>query len=433
MSMPAMAESDGSERVSISVAARAVLPIFAAGDPGRPLPRVAVDWDEVFRELRRNRIVGLADYYLARRPVDDEPPRSFRDAVHRAAALDALGMEVMYRQCLGVLGRLDDAGIDVIVAKGLAVANLIYPNPTLRPFGDLDLVARERSWGPIHRLLLQLGFVPEEDLAEPPPKLDPNISPYEWKYWHPQNRFLVEVHYEDLLNAGLTSRDVDGVWQRARSLRVRGTTVKVRGLEDQLIYLCAHAHYHGYTRLGWLSDLAFLIRDHGHEIDWTLVLASVRREEAFAPVYYSLVYLEEILEVPAPEPVLAALRPDRFRRWWHERYLPTEGVVSLQPMPRPDFSFYFFPLFKRLLPDLLVMGRRAEKLRVLARLVAPPAPWLRYYYHLKPTDAVAPQYLLHPFKLLYHFLAEIGTQLAGLTRRKDDRSKIQMANARGEG
>ena len=98
--------------------------------------------------------------------------------------------------------------------------------------------------------------------------------------------------------------------------------------------------------------------------------------------------------------------PDPFRRWWHERYLPERRVLSLQPMPRPDFSFYFLPLFKRLLPDLLVMGRRADKLRYLARLLVPPRDWLRSYYGLVAGAPIARHYLLHPLKLAVHYLAE---------------------------
>ncbi|MFP4436009.1 MAG: hypothetical protein ACLFVO_02075 [Chloroflexaceae bacterium] len=80
-----------------------------------------------------------------------------------------------------------------------------------------------------------------------------------------------------------------------------------------------------------------------------------------------------------PAGVLDALRPDPLRRWLHERYMPARKVCSLEPMWRPDFSFYFLPLFKRLLPDLLMMGRRGAGLSgttaaTPACLVAPLLP-----------------------------------------------------------
>jgi hypothetical protein len=119
--------------------------------------------------------------------------------------------------------------------------------------------------------------------------------------------------------------------------------------------------------------------------------------------------------------VLAALRPDRFRRWFHERYLPKEKVLSLQPMWRPDFSFYFTPFLKRLLPDLLVMGRRSEKLHYLLRLLAPPRDWLAYYYSLDGATPVWTHYLLHPLKLACHLVEEI---LTTATRSIDSRDSV---------
>jgi hypothetical protein len=199
---------------------------------------------------------------------------------------------------------------------------------------------------------------------------------------------------------------------------VHDVPAKALSLEDQLIALSAHVHYHGYTRLNWLSDIAFIVRDHADELDWERLIETVRVEEVQVPVYYTLHFLERLLGVAAPEPVLARLRPDRLRRWLHERYLPEQKVVSLAPMARPDFSFYFLPLFKRLLPDLLVMGRRAEKLYYLARLFTPSRAWLRHYYQVDDGRTIAQHYVLHPLKLAGHYVASVATALAWVWQPK---------------
>jgi hypothetical protein len=183
-------------------------------------------------------------------------------------------------------------------------------------------------------------------------------------------------------------------------------------LEDQLIALSAHVHYHGYTRLNWMSDIAFIVRDHAHELDWDRLIESVRIEEVQVPVYYTLLFLERLLGVAAPTTVLESIKPDRFRRWLHEQYMPEANVVSLEPMARPDFSFYFLPLFNRLIPDLLVMGRRAEKLHYLARVFTPSAAWLRHYYGINERENLARHYLLHPLKLARHYVVSIASVLS---------------------
>jgi predicted nucleotidyltransferase len=400
---------DSYERVPISDATRTLLCDFAAGDVKRPLHRLDADWEKVFQGACRNGLLGLTHRYLKQREPQDYPPPEFRQRVQQAYRIRAIRMALMYRNIRQVLAQLAESGVDYMVVKGPALAYTVYPDPALRAFNDLDLVVRERDWAAMHRLLVKMGFEPEADLPQPPPKLVPQAVLYELKYWCPEAGLLVEVHYDDLLNAGLASRDVEGFWQRAILVDVEGVLVKALSLEDQLIHLCAHAHYHGYTRLNCFSDIAFIVRDQAAQLDWERLLETVRIEEAHVGVYYSLRFLDQLLGVGVPGDVLAALRPDRFRRWFHERYLPEEKVLSLQPMWRPDFSFYFIPLFKRLLPDLLVMGRRGDKLRYLLRLLFPPRTWLRDYYKLGHTSRITMHYLLHPLKLTYRYLAEVVT------------------------
>ena len=397
---------DSYERAPISEATRTLLCDFAAGDLERPLHRLDADWEEVFHAVCRNGLAGLTHRYLQSWEPQDYPPPAFREWIARAYRTSAMRMVMMYGRIGKVLARLASSGVDYLVVKGPALAHTAYPDPDVRAFNDLDLVVRERDWSAMHRLLVGMGFRPEKDLPHPPPRLTPQAVPYELKYWQREMELLVEVHYDDILNAGLAARDVEGFWQRAIWAEVEGTTVKALSLEDQLIHLCSHAHYHGYTRLNWFSDIAFIVRDHGAQLDWAQLIATVQVEEAQVGVYYTLCFLEQLLGVGAPEDVLAALRPDRFRRRFHERYLPQEKVLSLQPMWRPDFSFYFTPFLKRLLPDMLVMGRRADKIRYLARLLAPPREWLIDYYALDGTN-VAAHYLLHPLKLIYHLAGEL--------------------------
>jgi hypothetical protein len=405
--VPRIEKLSSFQREGVSEATRRLLCDFAAGDPLRPLERVDVDWEELFQAVCRNGLLALAHQHLEQQPSDDYPPPHFRQWIKQAKAINAVQMETFDDQIRPVLASLNDAGIDYLVVKGPAVARLIYPNPGLRSFTDLDLVVRERDWAAVHPLMMELGFRSVENLPEPPPKLARPMVSHGLQYWDDEAQFLVEVHFDDLLESGLASRDLEGFWQRVQTVGIEGVPFKVLSLEDQLITLSAHVHYHGYTRLSWLSDIAFIIRDHAADLDWKQLIETVRREEVQVPVYFTLRMVERLLGVGAPASAMVALRPDRIRCWFHERYLPEDRVVSLQPMACPSFSFYFIPLFNRLLPDLLVMGRRKEKISCLLRLVCPSPAWLRYYYRVPDGASVGVHYLLHPLKLAYHYLAEV--------------------------
>jgi hypothetical protein len=406
------------ERSPMSDTTRALLCDFAAGDVTRPLSHLDADWEDVLQHVCSNGLLGLTHTYLAHREGQDYPPPEFRQWIQQAYTTNITRMLLVYRNVVKVLAQLARREINCMVVKGPALAYTVYPDPAWRSFNDLDLIVRERDWSTMHQFMLETGFRPEADTPQPPPKLMPSAVAYESKYWHRETSFLVEVHYDDILNAGLASRDVEGFWERAVLINVEGVPAKALSLEDQLIHLCAHAHYHGYTRLNDFSDIAFIVRDHAARLNWEQLVKTVRIEEAQVAVYYTFCFLDRLFGIQVPADVLSGLRPDPFRRWWHERYRPQKKVLSLQPMWRPDFSFYFLPLFKRLLPDLLVMGRRREKLHCLLRLMVPPPAWLRYYYRLDDAESIALHYLLHPPKLAYHYLAEVVTALANWVTRR---------------
>lgn len=420
--------TESHHRAPLSATTLQILCDFARGEVGHPLTVTTADWPAVFQAVSRNGLIGLAYHYLQHHPDREYPPQPFRDwirATYRRAAMQMLQRYSAIRQ---VLQALEQAEVACLILKGPSVAYTVYPDPMLRTFSDLDLMVREQDWQQVHQALLDMGFHSPENWSRHRPKLIPQQTTYEVRYWHAGLELMVEVHYDDLLNAGLASQDLEGFWRRAKQIDIRGQRASVLAPEDQLLHLCAHCHYHGYTRLSWFADLALLVRGASPAFDWNAFVATVHKEEAHVPAYYSLLFLQKLLDVSTPAWVMAAIRPDALRRWLHERYLPEAEVLAFQPMPRPDFSFYFLPMLKRLLPDLLVMGRRREKLAYLLALLRPSPAWLRHYYGLAESEAVGPHYALHPLKLLYHYLKEIvQVALAGkVPKRLPARSLLAL-------
>ena len=366
-----------------------------------PPPTIETDWDTVRSVLDKHGLLNIAYTFL------DQLPREFSEPLAVENQLSLFFIRLMHRRTAGVLTALNAAQIDYLVVKGPVLAYTVYPNPLLRPYKDLDIIVHEHDWGRIHQQLIQMGFEPLHADPQPPPKLIPQQVVYESEYRHPETRLLVEVHYDDILNVGLRSRDVAGFWERAVYRDIAGEPARTMALSDQLLHLCAHAHHHTYTEIKWLTDIALILRDHADDLDWKQFIQTTEVEAAQVPAYYSLLIVGAMLDIHAPTWILDAVRPDAFRRFWHEHYLPTTQIMSLQPMRAPLFSFYFLPLLTRLLPDLLVMGRRREKFYYLLRLLTPPPAWLRDYYDLAPDERLLGHYILHPVKVLYHYLVEI--------------------------
>jgi len=395
-------------RAPQSPAFRSVLTTLAGCDLRKPLPRADIDWDQMLAALQEHRIGGMAAYYLRHWTDPSYPPPSFQEAVKKLHYVKVVRMAAIYQKFEMIAQRFQDANIDFLVLKGPALAYLAAPEPAIRYFVDLDLMIREQDWAAMNSVLTEAGFYGIEDFSTPPPRLIPQVVPsHQTVYAYPDTGFTVEIHHEDLLHDNLAVRDLEGFWTRAETLQVDGVHFKTLSLEDHVLHICGHAHWHGFTHLCMLTDLVFILRDHASQIDWDAFLRTVAREEAHVPVYYSLRLVSTLFDVSPPAGVMESVRPDAFRRWWHERYMPEELINTLSAKIWIAFSFKNSPLFSSAIMNMLVMGRRAEKLSYLLRIFFPPRAWLRHSYGLPENRWLAPYYVLRPFRLVFTALADI--------------------------
>jgi len=397
---------DSYERQAVSPQVLAVLVDFATLDPSRPLSNTNLDWEELLAAILRNGLIGTAYHYLACNPTIEGLPQSFQDKVRHLFVLQSLRTAWINRNIRQVLSALNESGIDYLVVKGPAIAQSLFPEQNLRVYNDLDIIIREKNWGDFAELLFKLGYSVLAGQPVPPPKVIPQETDHETEYINAEGTFRVEAHYDDILRTGLMAKNAEGFWQRSICQSMDNTPLRTLCLEDHLIYLCAHAHHHAYSRLNWFTDIALIVRNKADQMDWQMLASTVLSEEAQVPVYYTLHFLERLMGIRVSAAFMNAIKPDAFRQRMHDLFMPPEKVLSFQPLPKFMFSFYFWPLYQRLLPDLMVMGRRKDKLAFLLRLLAPPRDWLRFYYRLKSVGWIDYYYLLHPLKVIGGYLEE---------------------------
>ena len=132
--------------MSVEALTRAVaghgLPTVCAAWPAEPLPDQL--WRAVLDRAKQQRFTGLLlDAVRAGSlPTSDAQYEDVAEA-HLQATLRVLVVE---SASLPVIQVLADSGIPSRVLKGSAVAHLDYPDPSLRHFGDLDLLVRSEDY-----------------------------------------------------------------------------------------------------------------------------------------------------------------------------------------------------------------------------------------------------------------------------------------------
>lgn len=113
-------------------------------------------WRRALSGLSWEKLTGLAAAALEAGDLSlsDEEAGELLER-QEASMLHALTLE---RETVRLADACEDAGIDLIVLKGPALAHTAYPDPSWRPFGDLDVLVRSRDWRPACSLLPELGY-----------------------------------------------------------------------------------------------------------------------------------------------------------------------------------------------------------------------------------------------------------------------------------
>src|SRR2546422_3218973 len=160
-------DTEAPERIYERIAAYG-LPTLAARDGEKITLRQGGEGAATVRGVAARRLTGLAMAMAeaGELALESEQWDELREAQRRAMFL-ALGAERMLFRASGAFA---EAGIDAVVLKGPSMAHTIYPDPSWRPFGDIDLLVRTMDWRRACGVLTQLGF------TRPPPQPAPGFS-----------------------------------------------------------------------------------------------------------------------------------------------------------------------------------------------------------------------------------------------------------------
>lgn len=284
--------------------------IAGFGLPGHqdgPVEVPLEEWGFFLSSLDSQRLTGIA---LAAAEsgalVLDEGQLEDLVAHHSEAMLRALAVE---RKFLSLSDRFADAGIEVVALKGPTMAHTVYPDPSWRPFGDLDLLVRTPDWRPALGLLKSLGF--GRLFPEPRAGFDERFG----KAAVHTNGDGIEIDLHRTLAMG-----VFGEWIRPEDLFARTTTFRLGSrtlwrLDDTalLLHACVHA------TLGWNPPQVWPLRDilqvaHRGRVDWEDAADLARRWRMRAVVHHSLTTASLALGVALPVEALRLLEQEQPTR-----------------------------------------------------------------------------------------------------------------------
>jgi hypothetical protein len=331
------------------------------------------DWFWTVRTSCRHGLAGLVAAAVARHSL--ELPEAASTLLRETVLEDAARRLSLETRLEEVLADLDSAGVSAIVIKGPSVARTLYSSRRLRPFTDIDLVVTRRDLAIAADVLAGRGYEERSYAAEAARRAHAGDAgsggDFHLVFVAPDGNTF-ELHAEPL-QLGLPPACEAGRWLRSRPLPGLDNALMLCP-EDQLIQLATHVHKHGFSRLIWLKDIDLLCRRF--DLDWDLVAEAAGAEGVRASVWYSLTLARLLLLTPLPRRAEQRLRPSLPERALYRALWPARRIASLQGfMRRRSVQFHAAESWSGMLPSLVVMGRRADRLRALFRGLRPrPRP-----------------------------------------------------------
>jgi hypothetical protein len=223
----------------------------------------AGDWARVVALARAQRVLPCLEPALGpaglKLPCALAPARETR----RAWQMRALALQA---EALRVHTLLHAAGIAHVFLKGIVLAALAYPDPSMRQMRDLDVLVRPEDLARARALLAEAGGEMQHFAHKPPLPTD-DVAKHATPVWSPRQVVAVELHAHltppfqalDLTAFALFEQDI---WARLGAVRIGGAALPCLAPEDMCLHLVMHGLYDHELNNGpvFVTDLLYLLR-----------------------------------------------------------------------------------------------------------------------------------------------------------------------------
>ena len=208
-----------------------------------PLDNSPIDLERIATLLYNSGGTGLAWWRIHE---SDLKSSACGELLHQGYRLQALQTRINEERIVTAYRLLRDAGVEPILIKGWSAARF-YPHRTLRPYGDIDLVARPSEYAAAREVLNR------DETAT---------------WW-------VDLHHRP---TEIYDRSPDELFERSQMIALKDIQVRVLADEDQLALLAIHMFKHGAWRPTWLCDIAAMVEALPAGFDGNICFGSNKRQ-----------------------------------------------------------------------------------------------------------------------------------------------------------
>lgn len=270
---------------------------------------------------------------------------------------------LLYQELHKIILCFRETKIPFILLKGIDLAKRIYPDISLRPMTDIDILIKKEDLPRIEKALMPLNYLMYPNYYK---VLDKPASPYLNAvvckkltvpfislhfHWHIiSNTFFPFYGY-------ISSLDIEKIWRNAETAEIDGLGVLRMDHNDLLFFLSLHGFKHFFNSLIYLSDIDALLTKYRERLDWQKIIRDAFEFNLDRPLYFCLYFTKEILKTNISVNILNKLKPKKIN------FIEKKFIDSVLE-GKPDKNLFYFML--------LAMNRTfTKKFRFIFRTILP--------------------------------------------------------------
>lgn len=244
-------------------------------------PPEEMNWQEFYKLANAHKVFPMVYDRLYKLSEIQELPEGMRMQQKHIVRMTIVQQIMKTQAFLAVCQKLLDAGVKVLVVKGIICRN-IYPKPDARISSDEDLFVEDKNFRKAHDILIACGLTMQQG--------DDLDSSQVVTYTSQQSGLHIELHRELFSREseayGKLNKAFKQAFDHAIQIKIQKIPVWTMCSTEHLLYLIFHGFKH-FLHSGFgirqVCDIVLFARKYGEEIDWKWLMEQA--EEFHAAVF----------------------------------------------------------------------------------------------------------------------------------------------------
>jgi len=265
------------------------------------------DWDAVLNHAQKQRLGPLL--YTCLRNHADGVPVSVIKNLERLYVTNVARQTRLTDEMFRVLHAFRSAGLDAIPFKGPTLANLLYDDPTVRPYDDLDFILSPANLKSARDLLSQHGYT---WTARVPQAAEADMIRGGGAYimQHNKGKWQVDLATSIAHDYFSLNLPATALSHGQQSVTIENQTAHTLSSEFLFLMLCAHGTKHLWQRLAWIADVAAFITSR-HAPDWKALSELAEHCGARKMLCLAVALAESVCKVEPPTQMRALIESEK--------------------------------------------------------------------------------------------------------------------------